>query len=82
MASFSYLKHLPVDFLKIDGSFVRGMVSDVTDRAMVEAINHVGHVMQIRTIAEFAESEEILQALRDIGVDYAQGYAIDIPSPW
>lgn len=79
MSSFAYLKNLPVDYLKIDGNFVRDLVRDPIDRAMVEAINQVGHVMGIRTIAEFVESEEILQHLRDIGVDYAQGYGIARP---
>ncbi|WON75131.1 EAL domain-containing protein [Nitrosospira sp. Is2] len=79
MCSFAYLKHLPVDYLKIDGGFVKGMVDDPIDRAMVEAINHIGHVMQLKTIAEFVESDAILQALRKIGVDYAQGYGIEKP---
>lgn len=82
MSSFMYLKHLPVDYLKIDGSFVRDMLEDPIDRAMVEVINHIGHVMGKRTIAEFVESEEILQALREIGVDYAQGYVIARPQPF
>ena len=73
MSSFAYLKNLPVDFLKIDGNFVRDIVTDPVDRAMVEAINQVGHVMQIRTVAEHAENEEVLIALRSIGVDFAQG---------
>lgn len=79
MSSFAYLKNLPVNFLKIDGNFVRDLVRDPIDRAMVEAINQVGHVMGIQTIAEFVESDEILQELRDIGVDYAQGYGIARP---
>ncbi|QKE62770.1 EAL domain-containing protein [Aquipseudomonas campi] len=82
MSSFMYLKHLPVDYLKIDGSFVRDMLEDPIDRAMVEVINHIGHVMGKLTIAEFVESEEILQALREIGVDYAQGYVIARPQPF
>ncbi len=81
MSSFAYLKTLPVDFLKIDGNFVRDLGGDPIDRAMVEAINKVGHVMGIRTIAEFVESAEILEHLRDIGVDFAQGYGIARPEP-
>ncbi|MQU05136.1 EAL domain-containing protein [Pseudomonas helleri] len=79
MSSFAYLKHLPVDFLKIDGSFVRDMLDDPINRAMVEVINHIGHVMGKRTIAEFVESSHIEQALVEIGVDYAQGYAVERP---
>jgi len=74
------LKHLPVDFLKIDGSFVKDMLDDPINRAMVEVINHIGHVMGKRTIAEFVETPLIEQALRDIGVDYAQGYLIERPA--
>ncbi|AIR91684.1 EAL domain-containing protein [Pseudomonas cremoricolorata] len=79
MSSFAYLKHLPVDFLKIDGSFVKDMLDDPINRAMVEVINHIGHVMGKRTIAEFVETPLIEQALQDIGVDYAQGYVIERP---
>ena len=81
LSSFAYLKELPVDYLKIDGYFVKDIVYDSMDLAMVEAINQVGHAMDIRTIAECVENEEILQLLRDIGVDYAQGYGIEKPSP-
>jgi len=79
MSSFAYLKHLPVDFLKIDGSFVKDMLDDPVNRAMVEVINHIGHVMGKQTIAEFVESHQIEQALLEIGVDYAQGYVIERP---
>ncbi|WP_268797340.1 EAL domain-containing protein [Pseudomonas huanghezhanensis] len=79
MSSFAYLKHLPVDFLKIDGSFVKDMLDDPINRAMVEVINHIGHVMGKKTIAEFVESPQIEQALLEIGVDYAQGYVIERP---
>ncbi len=79
MSSFAYLKLFPVDYLKIDGSFVKDMINNPIDRAMVEAINHIGHVMQICTIAEFVENAETLEALRTIGVDYAQGYGIERP---
>ena len=79
MSSFAYLKNLPVDFLKIDGNFVRDMARDPIDCAMVEAINRVGHVMGIRTIAEFVENAAILRRLVEVGVDFAQGYAIAAP---
>ncbi len=79
LSSFNYLKNLSVDYLKIDGSLVREMATDLIDRAMVESINTVGHIMGIATIAEFVENEAILVALREVGVDFAQGYGIDKP---
>jgi diguanylate cyclase (GGDEF)-like protein len=79
MSSYSYLKHLPVDYVKIDGSFVRGMLEDPIDRAVVESINQIGHDLGMKTIAEYVESEEILAALMEVGVDYAQGAAIGEP---
>jgi len=82
MSSFGYLKHLKVDYLKIDGGFVKDMLEDRIDRAMVEMIHHIGKVTGKKTIAEFVESKEIADALRDIGVDYAQGYAIARPAPF
>jgi EAL domain-containing protein (putative c-di-GMP-specific phosphodiesterase class I) len=81
MSSFSYLKNLPVDYLKIDGALVKNIVDDAADFAMLGAIHRVGGVLGLKTIAEFVESEAILQRLRDIGVDYAQGYAIHRPEP-
>jgi len=81
LSSFAYLKNLPVDFLKIDGMFVKDIVSDPIDFAMVKSINDIGHVMGKKTIAEFVENEEILEKLRGIGVDYAQGYGIAKPAP-
>ena len=80
LSSFSYLRDMPVDFLKIDGSFVRTILEDNVTSAMVASINHVGHVMGIKTIAEFVESDEIITALKHIGVDYLQGYAIAKPA--
>jgi diguanylate cyclase (GGDEF)-like protein len=82
MSSFAYLKHLPVDFLKIDGGFVKDMADDPIDRAMVEAIHSVGHVMGKQTIAEFVDSERVIALLREIGVDYAQGYGVAKPRPF
>jgi diguanylate cyclase (GGDEF)-like protein/PAS domain S-box-containing protein len=73
MSSFSYLKALPIDYLKIDGGFVRDVCTDPVDRAVVEAIQRIGRVMGIQTIAESVENGEVLQALAEIGVDYAQG---------
>ncbi len=81
MSSFSYLKNLPVDYLKIDGAFVRDIVSDPIDRAFVEAINRIGQVMGKETIAEFVENADILRELAGIGVNYAQGYGISRPVP-
>lgn len=81
MASFSYLRNLPVDYLKIDGSFVRNIAHDAIDRALVETVNRIGHIMGIATIAEFVENEAVLEKLRQIGVDYGQGYVFSRPMP-
>ena len=80
LSSFAYLKSLPVDFLKIDGVFVKDIVDDPIDRELVRSINQIGHVMGKRTIAEFVESAEILSALGEIGVDYAQGFELGKPT--
>ena len=82
MSSFGYLKHLPVDFIKIDGSFVKDVAHDPVAVAMVRAINDVGHVMGKKTIGEFVDGEIVLGALREIGVDFAQGNWISPPSPF
>ncbi len=82
LSSFSYLKNLPVDYLKIDGCFVKDMIDDPVDCAMVTCIAEVGRVMGIKTIAEFVENDEIKERLRSIGVDYAQGYAVASPEEW
>ena len=81
MSSLIYLKNLPVDYLKIDGSFVRNLISDRIDCTMVEYISRLGQVMQIKTIAEFVEDEATLEKLRTLGVDYAQGYGVAKPCP-
>lgn len=81
LSSFTYLKHLPVDYLKIDGSFVKDMATDPINRAMTGAINELGHILGIRTVAEYAENETIVDQLASIGVDYAQGYALGSPVP-
>ncbi|NOZ09552.1 MAG: PAS domain S-box protein [Gammaproteobacteria bacterium] len=81
LSSFAYLKDMNVDFLKIDGYFVRDIADDPIDLAMVESINHIGHVMGIKTVAEFVESESVIIKLKELGVDYAQGYYIAKPQP-
>jgi EAL domain-containing protein (putative c-di-GMP-specific phosphodiesterase class I) len=79
MSSFAYLRQLPVDFVKIDGNFVRDIATDQVNHAMVESINKVGHVMGIGTIAEFVEDAETMAILKAVGVDYAQGFGISKP---
>lgn len=78
-SSLAYLKTLPVDYLKIDGSFVRNIVDDPVDRAMADTINRVGHIMGLQTVGEFAESTEVIKELRTLGVDFAQGYGVQRP---
>ncbi|MDH5856826.1 EAL domain-containing protein [Lampropedia aestuarii] len=82
MSSFRYLKHLPVDILKIDGSLIVSMLEDPASLAMVEMINHLAHMMEIQTVAEFAENSAIIDQLRTIGVNYAQGYGVSQPLPF
>ena len=81
LSSFAYLKTLPVDFLKIDGMFIRDIHEDPIHLAMVQSINEVGHLMGMETVAEFVECDAIVQVLREVGVDYAQGYGICPPRP-
>ncbi len=81
LSSFGYLKTLKVEYLKIDGSFVRDIEHDAMDLAMVESINQIGHVAGIQTIAEYVENAAIANKLRLIGVDFAQGYGIAVPEP-
>ncbi len=79
LSSFGYLKHFPVDFLKIDGAFVKEILHEDIDYEMVRSINQIGHLTDKRTIAEFAENAAIIEKLRELGVDYAQGYGISQP---
>jgi diguanylate cyclase (GGDEF)-like protein/PAS domain S-box-containing protein len=81
LSSFAYLKNLPVDYLKIDGAFVKDIASDPIDFAMVRSIADVGKVMGKDIIAEYVESEEVLAKVKGIGIDYAQGYFIGVPIP-
>ena len=82
MSSFAYLKTLPVDYLKIDGEFVEGMADDPTTCAIVESINHIGHVMGLKTIAESVENAVLRTQLEKIGLDYVQGYGVAMPTHW
>ena len=81
LSSFTYLKNLKVDFLKIDGAFVRDIASNPIDRSMVEAVHRIGHQMGLKTVAEYVESDETLAVLRQIGVDYVQGNSVHCPEP-
>jgi EAL domain-containing protein (putative c-di-GMP-specific phosphodiesterase class I) len=76
LSSFAYLKALPVDYLKIDGIFIRDIANNPINRAMVKAINEVGHLMGILTVAEYVEDEATLAIVRELGIDYAQGHAV------
>ncbi len=80
LSSYSYLRNLPVDFVKIDGVFVKGLVDNPADYAVVRSINEIAHYMGKKSIAEFVEDEKILAALKEIGVDYAQGYGVSKPT--
>jgi EAL domain-containing protein (putative c-di-GMP-specific phosphodiesterase class I) len=80
-SSYGYLKNLPLDYLKIDGTFVRDLANDDMDHAMVNSINQIGHTMGVQTIAEFVETEEALEQLIHLGVDHVQGYQLGKPHP-
>nr|WP_271253711.1 EAL domain-containing protein [Pseudanabaena sp. Chao 1811] len=81
LSSFAYLMNLPVDYLKIDGVFVKNICHNPIAQAIVEGFNRIAHAMNLKTIAEFVEDEAILKKLQEIGVDYAQGYVIARPVP-
>lgn len=81
LSSFDYLRDFPVDFLKIDGSFVKGMKEDPINHSIVTSINDIGHASGKQIIAEYVETDDLLQLVREVGVDYAQGYSISCPSP-
>jgi EAL domain-containing protein (putative c-di-GMP-specific phosphodiesterase class I) len=81
LSSFTYLKDLPVDGIKMDGAFVRGISTNPIDASMVQAINNIGHVMGLTTTAEFVEDAAILAKLIELGVDYGQGNSLHIPCP-
>ena len=79
MSTYSYLKSLPVDYVKIDGSFVRDIPRDTLQHAMVRSMNDIAHAMGKQTIAEFVDGEDCIVLLRKMGVDYAQGYHVGRP---
>ncbi|MEO1693062.1 MAG: EAL domain-containing protein, partial [Cyanobacteria bacterium J06631_6] len=81
MSSLTYLKNLPIDYLKIDGSFIKNLAGDRLDYATVECFSHISKIMNIKTIAEFVENDATLQKLKQIGIGYAQGYGIEKPRP-
>lgn len=79
LSSFTYLKNMPVDYLKIDGSFIKDICHDSIDLAFIESIQRIARMMNLQTIAEFVETSEILQKIREIGITHAQGYEIEYP---
>jgi EAL domain-containing protein (putative c-di-GMP-specific phosphodiesterase class I) len=81
LSSFAYLKKLPVDFIKIDGAFVKNIANDPVDCSIVKSINEIGHLMGKQTIAEGVENDAALEMLTEIGVDYIQGFFVGHPSP-
>jgi diguanylate cyclase (GGDEF)-like protein len=81
LSSYAYLRKLPVDFLKIDGSFVRKIADDPIDLALLRSMNEIGQMLGKKTIAEYAENERVIQKLREVGVDYMQGHGVSLPVP-
>lgn len=81
LSSFSYLKDIPLDYLKIDGRLIKNMLTDPVNQAMVESIHHIGHIMRLKTIAVWVENDQTLQILENIGVDYVQGFWVAEPTP-
>ncbi len=79
MSSYTYLKNLPVDYLKIDGAFIRDLVNSPSDYAVTKSVCEIGHFMGKKVIAEYVENQDTVSVLREIGVDYAQGYGIERP---
>lgn len=82
LSPFTYLKNLPANFLKIDGTLVSNMLNNPADYVLVKAINDLGHTMNMLTIAESVETDACREAIMGIGVDYAQGYVVDVPTLW
>ena len=81
LASHSYLRDLPVDFVKIDGTFIQNIHTNPKDFAMAKSINDLAHFLGQETIAEFAENDEVIEKIREIGVDYIQGWGVGRPAP-
>jgi EAL domain-containing protein (putative c-di-GMP-specific phosphodiesterase class I) len=81
MNCFAYLKQLKIDYLKIDGSFIKDITTDKIDQELVACMNRIAHVLGIKTVAEWVENDAILQTLQKLNIDYAQGYGIHKPEP-
>lgn len=82
MSSFGYLKHLPVNYLKLDGIFIKNIIDDPVDRVMVKSIHYVAQAMGLETIAEYVENDDIIDVVTELGINYGQGYGIDKPGPF
>jgi len=80
LSSFGYLKTLSVDYLKIDGHFIRHLLEDSVNQTIVESIQHIGSSMGLKTVAEYVETPQVLEELKNIGIDYVQGFAIAKPA--